>query len=134
MYNGRALLVQLDDTGTPTTIAAIQSKTLTHNRAPVDVTTDDDDGWRRLLPDPASRSIDASIEGVVTDVNFENIISEWEGNVFSDITIQYPNGDTATAEDGFFLGNVEISGEQDGHVAFTAELQSSGPVTRTPAP
>lgn len=127
-YNGRQVVINL----AATPIAAVQSKSLTHNRSAVDVTTDDDQGWRRLLPEPGSRSIDGSIEGVVTVDNFENIMTEWEGNVISDITLDYPDGSSSAAADGFFLGNLEITGEQDGYVAFTAEIQSSGEVTRTP--
>lgn len=129
MYNGRALLVKTDASGSPAVIAAVQSKTITHNRSAVDVTSDDDDGWRRLLPDPASRSMDVSVEGVYSDENSEKLLGDWEGNAFTDITVEYPDGSSAEAEDGFFLSNLEISGEQDGNTAFTAELQSSGPVT-----
>lgn len=129
-YNGRQVVVNLD----ASPIAAIQSKTLTHARGAVDVTTDDDDGWRRLLPEPASRSIDASVEGVVTANNQNTLLDEWAGNVMSTIELVYPDGRTATAADGFFLGNVEITGEQDGHAAFTAQLQSSGAVTLSVVP
>ena len=124
-YNGRDFKVELDGT----LIAAIQTKSTTMNREAVDVTTDDSDGWRTLLPEPGVRSVDQSIEGVVTSANVSVITDEWEGNVLSDITIVGPDGREMTAADGFFLGNVEMSGEQDGHVAFTAELQSSGEVT-----
>lgn len=126
-YNGRDFYVELDDTR----IAAISTKSTTMNREAVDVTTDDSDGWRTLLPYPGVRSVDQSIEGVATSENWELITDEWVGNVLSQITIVGPDGREMSAADGFFLGNVEMSGEQDGHVAFTAELQSSGEVTIT---
>lgn len=128
-YNGRAMTVDLDSTK----IAAIQSSTTTHNRTAVDVTTGDSDSWRRLLPNPATRSIDEAIDGVVTENNLSVLRDVWAGNLLSNITINYPDGSTASAEDGFFLGNLDFTGAHDGAVTFTATLQSSGAVTVTPA-
>lgn len=127
-WNGRAVKVKLADT----VIAAIQSRGATFNREAVDITSDDDSGWRKLLPEPGVRSLDANIEGVATEGNFNTLLSEWNGNVFSDITLEYPDGTTVTAADGFFLGSLELSGESGGHVAFTATFQSSGAVAVTP--
>jgi predicted secreted protein len=129
-YNGRVFKIKLG----ATVIAAVQSKTATHAREGVDVTNDDSNGWRILLPDPGVRSMDVSIEGVATEDNYQVILDEWLGIVNSNITIQHADGSTATAQYGFFLGSVEFSGSNDGHVAFTASLQSSGEVTITPAP
>lgn len=129
-YNGRSLLVRHQGV----VIAAVQSKTSTHNRGAVDVTTDDSNGWRRLLPDPGTKAIDQSVEGVVTEDNVNFLLDNFTGSSFLDIDLVYPNGRVATAADGFFLGNIEMSAAQDGHVAFTAQLQSSGIVSITPAP
>jgi predicted secreted protein len=129
-YNGRDFKVLLDDE----IIAGIGSKTFTHAREAVDVTTDDSNGWRVLLPNPGVRSVDASIEGVATTENYQLILAEWAGVVNSAITLQNGDGSTMEAEYGFFLGSIEFSGEKDGHIAFSATLQSSGEVTITPAP
>ena len=114
-----------------TVFAAVKSKSLNLNKEPVDVTTDDDDAWRRLLPLSGARSMDGSFEGVITVNNFNTILSSWEGNTFSDITFEAPNGDEWEAEDGFFLNSVAINGQEKGAVMFTASVQSSGAVTRT---
>lgn len=129
-YNGRAFKIRLNGT----VIAAVQSKTVTRAREGVDVTNDDSNGWRIILPDPAVRSVDVSTEGVCTSENFDFIYDEWAGTVNSDIDILNPDGSVESAEFGFFIGNVENSGSNDGHVAFTASFQSSGEVTKTPAP
>ena len=129
-FNGRSFKVKLDGV----VIAAVQSKTATHAREGIDVTTDDSNGWRTLLPDPGVRSMDVSVEGVATDENYQIIQDEWAGIVNSSITIEYGDGSTATAEHGFFLGSVDFKGSNDGHIGFTAALQSSGEVTITPAP
>lgn len=129
-YNGRDFIIKL----ATVKIAAVQSKTATHAREAVDVTNDDSNGWRTLLPNPGVRSMDVSVEGVATEDNYQIILDEWAGIVNSAITIEHADGSVASAANGFFLGNVEFSGTNDGHVAFTASLQSSGAVTITPAP
>lgn len=127
-YNGRDFIIQLNGTK----IAAVTTKSATRNREAVDVTTDDDTGNRRLLPSPGSRSLDVSVEGVVTSDNWTDLRGLADGDTFADITIVNPDGSEETAEDGFFMSSLEWNGEQDGRVGFTAELQSSGPITITP--
>lgn len=130
-YNGRQFQVLLGET----VIAAIQSKTLSMNKEPVDVTNDDSDGYRVVLPDAGVRSIDTSIEGVATSVNFPILRTAWQDAELLEISLVDPTGYIYTAEHGFFFGNLEFSGEHDGAVSFTASLQSSGPITITaPAP
>jgi len=132
-YNGRDFLIKTGSP-TPTAIAAVTTKSATRNREPVDVTTDDDDGNRRLLPMPGTRSLDVSVEGVVTANNWSTLREMADSDTFADITIENPDGTTETADDGFFLTSLEWTGEQSGSVTFTASLQSSGPITITPAP
>lgn len=123
-YNGRSLLIKKSDQ----VIAAVRTKTITHAREPVDVTNDDSDGNRVLLPDPAQRSIDAQIAGVITSNNYQDFLEEWNGSLNSDVTIENADGSTEEAEYGFFLNNLEFTGEYNGHIAFTATLMSSGAV------
>jgi predicted secreted protein len=128
-YNGKELYVEIDDV----LVAAVVSKTSTFTREGVDVTTDDSNGHRILLPRPGLRAIDVSVEGVLTSNNYQPLIEEWEGDTLSDITLVSPNGDRMTASEGFFLNNLEFSAAQDGSVTFTGTLMSSGTITRTPA-
>jgi predicted secreted protein len=128
-YNGRALKILKDGTA----IAAVRTKTVTHNREAVDVTNDDSDSNRILLPIPASRSMDVQVEGVVTSGNLQTLLEEWNGNTLQDITVENPDGSIEEAEHGFFLGNLEFNGEHDGAVQFSAQLQSSGALTLTPS-
>lgn len=129
-YNERTFIVKLSGTK----IAAVTGKSATFAKDPVDVTTDDDDAWRRLLPLSASRSMDGSFEGVVTTNNFASLMTLYENDTFAAITLEAPSGDVWSAEDGFFFNNIQVSGAKGGYVAFTASIQSSGEVTRTPAP
>lgn len=130
-YNGRDMTVELDGD----VIAAINTKSVTMTRTGVEVPTDDSDGWMRILPTPGRREVNTPIEGVVTSENVSILTDEWEGNVLSDIAVNLPDGRQMTAADGFFMGDLELSGEEDGFVAFTAQFRSSGEVTiATPTP
>jgi len=126
-YNGRALRVVLDGN----VIAAVQSKTGTLSRTPVDVTNDDSDSFQRFLPTPGRRGVDISVSGVATVDNYQNFLADWAGDVLKDVELHNPDGSIIAAEDGFFLGNLELTGEHEGAVTFTATLQSSGPVAVT---
>jgi predicted secreted protein len=126
-YNGRSLRIRKDGV----VIAAVRTKSVTHNREPVDVTTDDSDSYRTLLSEPAARSLDVQVEGVVTSGNHAQLLNDWNNNTLKDITIQYPDGSIGEAEHGFFLGSLEFNGEHNGAVQFSAQLQSSGPLTIT---
>lgn len=121
-YNGRALKILKDGV----VIAAVRTKTATHGRTPVEVTTDDSDSNRTLLPVPALRFLDVQVAGVATVDNYQQFLEEWNGNVLQDITIEHADGSIEEAEHGFFLGNLEFSGAHDGAVEFTAQLMSSG--------
>jgi predicted secreted protein len=124
-YNGRALKIRKDGV----VIAAVRTKTITHGREPVDVTSDDSNSNRTLLPVPGMRQLDVSIEGVSTVDNYQDFLTNWNGDLFQDVTIEHPDGSIEEAEHGFFLGNLEQTGEYNGHVAFTAQLMSSGAMT-----
>ena len=43
----------------------LQSRSVSRNASEIDVTTDDDEGWRKLLPQPGIRSVDLSFSGVM---------------------------------------------------------------------
>jgi predicted secreted protein len=129
-YNGRSLKIRKDGD----VIAAVRTKTVTHNREAVDTTNDDSDSNRTLLPVPAMRSLDVQVEGVATSLNYQQFLTDWNGNALLDVTIENADGSIEEAEHGFFLGNLEFGGEYNGAVTFSAQLQSSGPMTLTPAP
>ena len=123
-YIGRALRVVKDGQ----VIAAVQNKTGTLVRTPIDVTNDDSDSFQRFLPVPGRRGVDISVSGVATVDNFQVFLSNWNGNVLQDVELHNPDGSIIVADDGFFLGNLEFTGAFDGAVTFSATLQSSGPV------
>jgi len=127
-YNGRALKIRKDGQ----VIAAVRTKAAAHAREPVDVTNDDSDSNRTLLPIPASRSLDVNLQGVATSLNYQEFLEDWNGNLLQDITVENPDGSIEEAEHGFFLGNLEFNGEYNGAVQFSAALMSSGALSVVP--
>lgn len=128
-YNGRALKILKDDVA----IAAVRNKTATLTREPIDVTTDDSNGDRILLPAPALRGVDVAVEGVATVDNYQSFLGDWEADAFLDVVVQNADGSEIETTEGFFLGNIEFGGEYNGYVSFSAQLMSSGVASVTAA-
>lgn len=128
-YSGRSFLIKKGSA----VIASVRTKTATFNGEPIDATTDDDDSFRRLLADPATRSMDLSVEGLTDDASLRNIIGDPAASLeLTDINLEYPDGATVTGT--FFLTSVEESGQHTDAMGFSASLQSSGQWVYTPAP
>lgn len=124
---GRELLIKKG----VSVIAGVRTKTVTINGEPIDITSDDDSGFRTLLASAGTRSIDLSVEGVTKDATLRAIVAGVSSQLLTDISVEYPNGDTIDGD--FYLVNIEESGEYQDALTFSASLQSSGPFTYTPA-
>ena len=124
---GRELLIKKG----VSVIAGVRTKTVTINGEPIDITSDDDSGFRTMLATAGLRSIDLSVEGVTKDSTLRAIVAGVSSQLLTDITVEYPNGDTI--EGDFYLVNIEESGEYQDALTFSASLQSSGAFTYTPA-
>lgn len=124
---GRELLIKKG----VSVIAGVRTKTVTINGEPIDITSDDDSGFRTMLATAGLRSIDLSVEGVTKDSSLRAIVAGVSSQLLTDISIEYPNGDTIDGD--FYLVNIEESGEYQDALTFSASLQSSGPFTYTPA-
>ncbi len=131
-FAGRRLQLQLDFGNSLTTVAAATANGVTVNREPIDVTTKDDDGVRRLLTEIGTFSVDATVEGVIS-VDNEQIMTR----AFSAATAAHLPGALIFATLGtmtgdFFLGSFELTGNEGAEaLTFSATLMSSGTVTYT---
>jgi len=114
-----------------TVIAGIRTKSVSINNEIIDITTDDDSGWRTLLSTPGQKAVDISFDGVTTDTELRTAIMSTSTVELSGASIEYPNGDTLTGT--FMLVNLEESGTYNDAVTFSGSLQSSGAVTYTAA-
>lgn len=120
---GRELLVKR---GT-NVIAGIRTKGVAFNGEAIDVTTDDDSGYRTMLADAGTYSVDLSIEGITKDNDLRVTVMAAGSLMLTDISIEYPNGDTLSGD--FFLTSLEESGTYNDAVTFSGSLQSSGTFT-----
>ena len=142
-FNGRNVRVHIGGVGTAAgTISSdaqegVMSRTITRNRSEVDVTSDDSEGWREVLHEAGIRSVDLSLTGVMNEDNFKTLIDRFYDDANTDnysLRIDHPNDSASSGnfvrESGkFFLQSLEVTGEHDGHVAFSATFLSSGEVT-----
>lgn len=123
--NGRALTIDWDTV----TLVGVRTKGYTITNDYVDVTTDDDDGWRTLLADPGLRSVEVTVGGISSD---QILIAEMmKTNITGEpLTIQLPTT-TGTLAGTFLCSSFEQTGEHDGAVEFSATFMSAGVVTFT---
>jgi TP901-1 family phage major tail protein len=123
---GRELIIKRSGTK----IAAVTSKTVTINNEAIDVTNDDDAGYRTLLEASGMRSVDIAVEGVYDGDDLIAVAAAASPTLITADTVQFPSGATITGN--FRFNDIETSGEHDGRVEFSANLQSSGTFTFTP--
>lgn len=123
---GRQLLVKKN----AVTLMGVQTKGISFNGEPIDTTTDDDLGYRTLLDDAGTYSVDLSIEGITKDATLRAIIANGGSLMLTDITVHYPDG--AVLSGDFFLTSLEESGTYNEAITFSGSLQSSGEFTYSP--
>ena len=112
-------------------VAGVTSKGYTINNEPVDVSTDDADGFRELLATPGSQSLDVSLSGVTKDLSLLRSNIENSSQIYA-LEFAYENGSKLTL-DGF-MASYAATGEFNGAETFEASFQSSGTFTFTPGP
>ncbi|MBL4612138.1 MAG: hypothetical protein JKY91_00185 [Emcibacter sp.] len=124
----RDLLVEKNNV----TLLGINSKSISIAKEPIDITTDEDNGYRTLLAQAGTKSLDISFSGVTKDTLLRALVMTEQSQLLTDISIQYPPygaqaaGDTITG-DFYFNGFTENGGGSDGAIEFDGTLQSSGP-------
>lgn len=125
---GRKIRVYRGDVATGTVFVGVTSKTITINNEAVDITDDDDNGWRSMLADPAVRSIDISAEGVLKDdgvivdaINASSLLEEY--------TIDIEGVGSVSGD--FYVNGLEITGATNDAARYSTTFQSSGPAVYT---
>lgn len=109
-------------------IQGIREKSVAMNGEPVDVTSDDNDGWRELLTVAAENQVSISLSGVTKD---NRLKTAWfTGARTEPCTIRYPDGGQISGN--FFLSTYTDTGPYNDALTFEAEVVSTGIVTYTP--
>ena len=115
----------------------VNSKTITAGSEAIDVTTDEDAGFRCLLDVAGIETLDISGSGVTKDQELRQLMLTGGSKLFTDITIEYPpvgaqtTGDVISG-DFYFSSFNETGGGSDGAIEFDFSMQSSGAWTLTP--
>lgn len=129
-------LVGRDVTFTPTVggvpVTGMRTKTITINNEAIDITSDDDLGFRTLLDtDPSERSIDISVDGVTKDDDLIALAAAGGGNLVEEYTLDFPT--LGSFVGNFYIGTLELGAAYQDAVTFSATIQSTGAFVYTPA-
>lgn len=120
---GRALTISWDGT----VLVGVRTKGYTVTNDYVDVTTDDDAGWRTLLATPGLRSLEVTVGGITGDQVL--LAAMMQANITGETLVVNLPTSTGTLTGTFLVSSYEESGEHTGSVEFTATFMSSGEVT-----
>lgn len=122
--NGRDLRIKRGST----VIAVANTKTVTINNTPVDVTGDDDAGFVTLLSKPGTKQITVAISGFTDDTTLRDAAVQGTA-LLTAHTVEFL-GSSGTADytitGDFFMDSFSETGASDGALEFTANLLSSG--------
>lgn len=115
---GRSYLVKVGGT----VLAGVRTKSLSINHEPVDVTTDDENGFRALLGAVGESSFELSVDGVTKDSVLFDAATSSATKLLTDVTIEHPNG---TISGDVYLASYEETGAYNDAITFSATFQSS---------
>ncbi len=131
-FNGRKLTLDWDSV----TLVGVRTRGFTVTNDHVDVTTDDDAGWRKLLADPGLRAIEVTVGGITSD---EILLNElMKASITGEpLDILLPTGTgSGVSTPGelsgtFMVSSYEQTGEHDGGAEFSATFMSDGVIVYT---
>lgn len=111
-------------------VGGVQEKNLTLNSEPIDITSDDDNGWRAVLAEPGQHEVGIKLSGVVKD---DTLLVRWFNltNKLAMCRLVYPNG--AEIEGSFYMSSYNRNNSYKEAVTFDCDLISNGVITFTPA-
>ncbi|MGH1367260.1 MAG: phage major tail protein, TP901-1 family [Maritimibacter sp.] len=131
--NGKDLLIKLDmdNTGTYSTIAGLRATRISFNAESVDVTSlESQGGWRELLGGAGVKSASISGSGVFKD----EATDERARQVFFDSEVpdfQVIIPDFGVVEGPFMITAVDYAGSHNGEATYELSLASAGALTFT---
>ena len=114
-------------------VAAVKTKSLKINGTLIDITSDDDSGWRNSLDAAGQMEVSISVAGILVS---DQLLKEALNTTGRQQTTSFSmNGgwigspDHLTISGTFTLTSFEIGAEHQGAATFTAEFQSAGTIT-----
>ena len=128
---GRDIKFYKGDIATGTAIVC-RTKSLTIGNESIDVTSDNDDGFRTLLAKAAQKQIDMTVEGVIRQDDFlADVLDPSSASLLEAYTINIPGIGEITGD--FRFSSVEVGAPYNEAATFSSTVESSGPWVFTPA-
>lgn len=132
---GRGFLVQMDISGTDTTIAGSTSGSIAIGNEIVDITSKDNNAFRTLLPGAGAKAATVQLQGFnLDDSTIGAVRTAHLAGTAKDFTIVVPGTSGGSAGSYSFTGvisNMEESGEEGGALSYNVTIESSGEITFT---
>lgn len=129
---GRAFLLKLGTAAGGTTIAGMRTTSFSAGGEAVEITNKDSDGWRELLAAAGTRQMSISASGVLSgNGQATTLLGYVTARSINAFGIVFDNGDTL--DGAWQMTQFQAAGEHNGEQTYDVTLESSGPVTVTPA-
>lgn len=119
--SGRKMYV-LDDTDS--IVMGLKTTSANFGAAPIDITSDDDDGYRKIQTDTGEWSLDVGIEGVTKDTKLINQISSGTDISLANYTLELATSEQYRGD--YKLIDLTITGAYSDAVKFSGNLVLSG--------
>lgn len=113
-----------------TTVAAVRTRSMTLGNEVVDITSDDDNGFRTMLAEPGNKTLDLTVEGVFKDATMLTVAMS-TSDILDTFSILFPTIGTIAGD--FVVTSFEAGAAYNEAGTFSCSLQSSGTFTFTPA-
>lgn len=109
-------------------LAGMRTKAITIGDTEIDVTDDDSDGWRELLPESGERMVDVAVEALLVD---DGVLANafGTGPLMKDYTIDIDGVGQFSGTFRVPSGGVEVNTVYNEAVGASFTIKSSGPVT-----
>lgn len=125
---GRQIEFRWGDESPMLEIEGVREKGIELNGEAIDISSDDDNGWRSLLSVPAENMVNISLSGVSKSRRLQ---TAWFSNDrTAPARVTYPDGSVIAGN--FYLATYNETANYKDAVSFEATLQSTGVVTFTP--
>ena len=122
---GRSITLEWDGNE----VAGVREKGVNMNGEPVDITSDEDGGWRTLLAEAGQSQVDISVSGVTKSSELRNAWNAGGAARQKVVTLTYPDGSVISAL--FNLVSYQETGPYKEATTFEASFQSAEEVDYT---
>lgn len=118
----------IDFTWNAIAVTGVRQKSIAIAGEPIDITSDENSGWRTLLTVAGQNEVSLTLAGVTKS---NTLIADWfAGTRTRAVVITYPDGGTITGN--FFLASYTDTGPYNDAITFEAQIVSAAAIVYTP--